>query len=331
MSDPQELAKALLKVSGPLLIGHLLNWGLFGVLSVQVYIYHLAFPNDHIRNKALSYSVYVLEIVQTMMLTQSAFHAFAEGFGNVEYMMEVGNLWFSVPILSGMIFFITQMFYAYRVHRLSGSSILAGVVIFFALVSFAGAIATGALSRHVGDLTGLLSKNTFITLGIWNGGNAVCDAIIAICMTVSISRRSTGLPQSQALVNKIIRLTVETGSLTAAVAILNLILILLPDHAGYFLAPIGILGKLYSTSMMSVFNSRIVFSDGGIKTLTSASAVDLPRTNWRAEQRGSANRPVRVAVKVTQEQLSFPSNEQTSFWEDKTPVRRADSFQLPTR
>ncbi|KAF9526108.1 hypothetical protein CPB83DRAFT_498862 [Crepidotus variabilis] len=321
MSELQNSVRAPLNVSGPLLIGHLLNWGLFGVISVQVYIYHLAFPNDHIRNKTLSYSVYVLEIIQTLMITQSAFRAFAEGFGNVDVLMDVGNMWFSVPILNGIIFFVTQMFYAYRVHHLSGSRILAALVVFFALVSFAGAIATGALLQHAATtLDGLVSQNTLITSGIWNGGNAVCDAIIAICMTVSLSRRSTGMLQSQALVSRVMRLTIETGSLTAAVAILNLILIFLPNHPGYFLSPIGVLGKLYSTSMMAVFNSRIVFSDGSARNLASASAVDLSPRNRSAEG-SSANRPIEVAVKVTQEQLSSFSNEPTSFWEDKNPMR----------
>ncbi|PFH48145.1 hypothetical protein AMATHDRAFT_107132, partial [Amanita thiersii Skay4041] len=50
-------------------LGNLLNWWLFGALSVQIYLYYLAFPKDRIWNKVIVYTIYFLEVVHTIVLT----------------------------------------------------------------------------------------------------------------------------------------------------------------------------------------------------------------------------------------------------------------------
>ncbi|KIL71292.1 hypothetical protein M378DRAFT_65283, partial [Amanita muscaria Koide BX008] len=49
-------------------VGNLINWLLHGVLTVQVYLYYLAFPNDRKWTKAAVYAVYILETIQVIGL-----------------------------------------------------------------------------------------------------------------------------------------------------------------------------------------------------------------------------------------------------------------------
>ena len=103
------------------LLGFFFHWGLFGVLCVQVCepnpdceffilfktwhcvdMYYLAFPTDPKRNKFFVYSVFILEIMQTIMITRSAFHVFGEGYGNLAFFDSIELGWFSVPILTGI-------------------------------------------------------------------------------------------------------------------------------------------------------------------------------------------------------------------------------------
>ena len=79
----------------------------------------------------------------------------------------------------------------------------------------------------------------FEPLQIWNVGSVLCDTIIAVCMTYyvgleflpfvfeeqsdlipclrwQLSRFDTIVKETQVLLKKIIRLTIETGSLTGA-------------------------------------------------------------------------------------------------------------------
>ena len=63
-------------------------------------IYYLSFSKDPPTRKILVYAVYVVEFVQTILLSQMALKEFAAGFGSFVALREVSNSWFTVPILS---------------------------------------------------------------------------------------------------------------------------------------------------------------------------------------------------------------------------------------
>ncbi|KAF8162608.1 hypothetical protein B0H34DRAFT_643560, partial [Crassisporium funariophilum] len=243
-------------------VGYLLHWGLFGVLSMQVYMYYLAFPKDSVRSKSLVYGVYLLEILQTILISQVAFHAFGEGFGNLVALDEIGLTWLAVPVISGIVAFLAEAFYAYRIRILSDSNVVPGFILALAFIQLGGGIATAVEIKQTVYFSRLLTTRSFITSGIWNGGSFLCDVTIAVCMTYYLSsrRNRSGIRQTQLLLTKIIRLTIETGTITAAFALINLSLALSPGHPPYWEAVAAILGKVYSNSMMVVFNSRMKVS-----------------------------------------------------------------------
>lgn len=109
-------------------------------------IYTSGFPNERLKLKLFVYMVFTLEVVQTIILTKSFFDVFGYGFGEPESYDRVGAIWFSVSFLSGIgqyslwavvlkvlrvfwklirliltVAFLTQMFYAVRLHKLSNS------------------------------------------------------------------------------------------------------------------------------------------------------------------------------------------------------------------
>lgn len=120
--------------------------------NLQV-IYIGGFPLDPIRNKLFVYTVFTLEVVQTIILTKSYFDVFGYGFGQPAAYDHIGDIWFSVPFLSGvgrchlrycsifiiliisifLVAFLAEIFYAMRLHRLSQSMVVPIVV---CMVSF---------------------------------------------------------------------------------------------------------------------------------------------------------------------------------------------------
>ncbi|KAF8873064.1 hypothetical protein CPB84DRAFT_1798711 [Gymnopilus junonius] len=286
----------------PDLVGYLLHWGLFGSLSTQVYLYFLAFPNDPRWTQMLVYGLYAAELIQTVLLTQTAFFSFAAGFGNLNAINEEGNLWFSVPILSSAIASVVQVFYAYRIQILAQSYIVPSIIVLVSFVfrSTAGGIATGIIAHQSRVFTDFLGTRVYIATGLWNGGSALCDVIIAAGMTYYLSKKKTSWKQTRRIVQKLIRLIIETGTLTATIAIINLILSLLPGKPNYFQTTSGILGKMYSTTMMVVFNNRTKIV-GGEHSSEYMSDSDGTRTANPPPGFGALGRVV-----VTQEQYTYP-------------------------
>ncbi|PPR03485.1 hypothetical protein CVT26_007891 [Gymnopilus dilepis] len=307
MSSLPPLPPDIQRTVGPLIVGYLLHWGLFGTLSTQVYMYFIAFPSDPWGIQVLVYGVYIAEVIQTILLSQSCFRTFATGFGDINAVIAEGNLWFSVPIMSSCIAAVVQAFYAYRISILARSYILPGIILFLSLLQLGGGLATGIIANQSKLFTDFLGLRVFISTGLWNGASAACDVLIAAGMTYYLSRTQTQWRQTRQIVQKLIRLIIETGTLTATIAIINLILSLLPGKPTYFQATSGILGKMYSTTMMVVFNSRMKIL-GGSQSENSEYISTLNDISLR-KRAPSSSTPDPNGVLVTQDQFTVAMDE----------------------
>ncbi|KAK0434155.1 uncharacterized protein EV420DRAFT_1754600 [Desarmillaria tabescens] len=268
------------RLSGPLIVAYLLHWGLFGTLSVQLYLYYLAFPKDRQFTKYLVYGIYIVEFVQTMLVTHDAFAMFGYGFGDIEALTDMHFDWLTVPIMSAAVACVGQVFYAYRIFVLSKSQIVPIFVTCVSLTSSVAAIITGVYSFEAGNVTKLNNRKTSIAVGIWCGASALCDIVIAICMTYYLMRSDTGFRRTRMLVTKLIRLTIETGTVTAVVALLNLILFFAFPHQTFYGTPALIMPKLYANTVYMVLNSRIRIL-GGRDTYTSSMDMSITTTMIR--------------------------------------------------
>ncbi|PBK87013.1 hypothetical protein ARMGADRAFT_1086119 [Armillaria gallica] len=300
------------RLSGPLIVGYLLNWGLFGTLSVQLYLYYLAFPNDRQFIKYLVYGIYIVEFVQTILVSHDAFAIFGYGFGDLDALTEVHFNWLILPIMSAVTASVGQGFYAYRIYILSRSRIVPAFVICVSLTSFVAAMITGALNQA--SYTNV--RESSISLGISCGGYAMGDIVIAICMTYYLMRSNTGFRRTQILVAKIIRLTIETGSVTAVVALAILILFLTFPHQGFYETPSLVISKLYANAIYVVLNSRIRIM-GGRDTYTSSTDTEITTTMMRDTTSHSTQGAQRTPVVAITKEV-FSSDHEMGRMDDKS-------------
>ncbi|KAF8956569.1 hypothetical protein BDZ97DRAFT_1850938, partial [Flammula alnicola] len=254
-------------------------------------------------HKALVYGDYLLEAVQTFLFTTSAFRSFAAGFGNPEVLNDVDILWFSVPILSGMAAFVAQAFYAYRISVLSQKKYVAAIVMLFSFIQLGGALTIGVQLKQAKLFSNFLKTNSFIAIGIWQGGSAACDVIIAASMSYYLKSRDSGMMETHVLITRVIRLTVETGTLTAVIAIVTLILNYLPGQPTYYQASVSALGKLYSNSMMVVFNSRMRVASVNSTSTSNDVPIPLSHVNRMTSDNGQSR--IHGGILVTREEISF--------------------------
>ncbi|TFK41687.1 hypothetical protein BDQ12DRAFT_392800 [Crucibulum laeve] len=246
-------------LAGALLISCVVNWGLLGVLCVQVYVYYLAFPKDRKAAKLLIYGVFLCEVLQTIIITRDTYVAFASGFGNVKSLDSMHTHWFTIPISGGIVGCIGQLYFAYRMSVVAESKFLPIAVVVLSIASTSAAMVSAAQFFMAGSFT-FLRNNTLTAVGIWNGLGAFCDLTIAIAMPYLLLRRGTGLSNTHVLITKIIRLTVETGALTAFVAIAHLILYFAPSIT--FIIAGANIAKIYANTILVLLNNRLEITNG---------------------------------------------------------------------
>ncbi|KAK0226666.1 hypothetical protein IW262DRAFT_1431749 [Armillaria fumosa] len=268
------------RVSGPMIVGYLLHWGLFGTLSIQLYLYYLAFPKDRQFVKSVVYGIYIVELVQTILIAHDAFAMFGYGFGDLEAVTKMHLNGLVLPVMIAIAAFVGQTFYAYRIYILSGSRIVPAVVFCLSFTSSVASIITGIDYFRAGDLLKLNQRMMSISGGFMCGGSALCDIIIAICMTYYLTRSKTGFRRTQILVTKITRLTIETGSVTAIVNLVAFILLLVFPHQIFYMAASLVISKLYANSMYMVLNSRVQIM-GGRDTYRSSTDLEITTTMIR--------------------------------------------------
>jgi len=250
---------------GTYVVGWLLNWGLYGALSAQVFLYYMAFPRDRIYSKSLVYAVYVLETIQTILLLHDGYIMYsARSTGVNTNLLDDLPLFFSeraAPFAGGLVSFMVQIFYAHRLSILADSTHIFIFIVPTSLIQFAALILTNFN----------LNLPWLVVLVFWASASVACDVVIAITMTYHLLRRDTQWQDTHKILVGLVRLTLETGIITTISVIAYILVNVMVTSASsqplrYCSTPFVLLfDKLYANMMMltlnhrmTAFNSRIV-------------------------------------------------------------------------
>ena len=87
---------------------------------------------------------------------------------------------------------------------------------------------------------------------IWFVSSAACDLLIAISTFYFLKRKKTYFKPTETTITRVIRVTVETGLICAACAILELVMFLAFANDTFYMPLCLSLSKLYSNSLLAV-------------------------------------------------------------------------------
>ncbi|KAG6828230.1 hypothetical protein H0H92_008728 [Tricholoma furcatifolium] len=147
-----------------------------------------------------------------------------------------------------------QMFFAWRIWKLTKSIWIPLLITLFALVSFGGGCWTGVKITIV-KLFAKKPELHYPAL-MWFLSACLADVLITASLVYSLSKRRTGFVVTDDAISKIIRMTVQTGMLTAVFAVGDVVFFMtLPHTALNFLWDLA-LSKLYSNCLLSTLNAR---------------------------------------------------------------------------
>ncbi|KAF8157034.1 hypothetical protein B0H34DRAFT_770658 [Crassisporium funariophilum] len=289
-------------IARSLLVALCLNWGLQGVLCTQVYTYYLAFPRDRLLAKLQVYGVLTIEIIQTVVVTHDVFAALGTSPGDLRALDSIHTHWFSIPVSGGITGCIGQLFFAFRIWKMSAGSKGPTVIIcILALASGVSALVAAVAFFNARTFTNLMSDSSrsLVSIGVWNGIGAICDMTIALSMPYFLMRNGTGLRTTHTMIVKLVRLIIEIGGLTAIVAILHLCLYFANNEA--FLVPGLTVSKLYANTMLVILNNRLRILDGRILDRVQESS-DSPSFALSEMEEGVRSRSTII---VSNDRLTF--------------------------
>ncbi|KAF8908245.1 hypothetical protein CPB85DRAFT_1310057, partial [Mucidula mucida] len=186
-----------------------------------------------------------------------------------------------------------QVFYAWRIWILTGRFWIPGAILLFSLTQCVAGMYAGDCANRVQYFSVLQSDHTtHVVKSLWLAGTALCDTVIAVAMSWTLLRARTGVRSTDVIVVKIVRLSIETGTICAICALLDLSFYLGFKNNNYYTLPSIALNKLYSNSFFAVLNSRakisatqkggIVGAETGLRCTCGVSAAfESLETRWR--------------------------------------------------
>ncbi|KAH9170020.1 hypothetical protein EDB89DRAFT_1370879 [Lactarius sanguifluus] len=245
----------VISVAAPLLFGPVFNWALYGVLCVQIYVYSYNFRMDRQSLKFLVYFVFLVETIQTALSGADVYYWFVAGFGNLERLRNSHFVAVDIPIIGTVISFIVQGYFCYRIWVLnSRSSWICWIIVVAAVTQSAAGIWSS-----IKPLTNEKFAASKTALYLWAISSALADILIAVAMTLLL-RRASGNFSSFVLI-RVVRLTIETNALTAALVITSLVLYVTFPNRLYHLYTVELLGKVYSNTLLVSLNNRVYLRD----------------------------------------------------------------------
>ncbi|KAJ7176884.1 hypothetical protein C8R46DRAFT_1213456 [Mycena filopes] len=242
------------RLFGPLLIGVFFNMILYGLLIAQVMTYYQTAGRDSLWIRLLVAYVIFVETANTALDISVMYQPLVLEYGSIPG--KLPTVFLTQPLCIAMIAFPIELFFIYRIRALTGNKIIPVIFICFSCIAFGcGIWTTVALAGATGwdDVS-----VSFQAATAWISSSMGTDLCIAAVMAYALRRKKTGFAHTDTVVDKIIRMTVQTGLITAVTNILDMLSFLFIKNSTFNFMWSNPLSKLYSNCMMSSLNARVM-------------------------------------------------------------------------
>ncbi|KAE9392854.1 hypothetical protein BT96DRAFT_979192 [Gymnopus androsaceus JB14] len=249
---------------GPMFIGFSFNLVLYGIMTNQVYLYFNTFKKDRLWMKILVVLLLLADTVNTVFDAVYLYNSLIVHFDDVSYLGTATWVFATDPAMTCLISGVVQLFFVWRVKVLTSNWWMVAIVSLAALTGLVGGLIT---TYEVGVTPYFVDFRDFKwSVIMWLVGECLGDIAITCVLVWHLTysllltrmcshKNKTGFEASDVLVDRIIRLTVQTGLITACCATLDIVFFL-TDPTGTHLIFNFPLAKLYTNSVMSSLNSR---------------------------------------------------------------------------
>ncbi|KAF8150473.1 hypothetical protein K438DRAFT_1988432 [Mycena galopus ATCC 62051] len=259
---------------GALEIGVVVSCVLFGVTTLQAYIYYTRFPDDSRFLKGLVAFVWILETAHTVCLVVLLYTFTISYYAQPELLLgdtPRPKSLSTATLFSGFIAACVHSFFSFRIYVLTKRLYVPSLIWFMAFLHLVGRIVICATSLRTASLQAYLSQWEWLLTTNWCISVA-CDFLITTTLVVVLHRRrSQALKKTAALMEKLIGWTIETGMLTSTASLFMLAFFVSMKDNFIWLAFYALGTRLFSNSLLA----RQVVWTTAQETLRAMNEVSL--------------------------------------------------------
>jgi hypothetical protein len=161
--------------------------------------------------------------------------------------------------LTGLIVYITQLYFAARVYfflNVSTGKIIGGVVVLVSTVALIFGIVSAAFQFQHPSGAELASTRMKVTIGLWHGLSMVADIITTFVMVFSLKTRHTDIRRTNSTVLHLIYYSITRGIFVTTLQLSLVVLFSFDTDRLFWMAPHLCCNKFYVITMIAMLNSR---------------------------------------------------------------------------
>ncbi|KAJ7927644.1 hypothetical protein B0H13DRAFT_1970084 [Mycena leptocephala] len=259
-------------IYGPILLGAFFNMILFGILVAQMLTYFQSSNRDPLFMRVFVYGVFFVEFANTCLDIAIMFQLLVLEYAAIPD--KLPTVFMTIPICVILVAFPCQLFFIWRIHTFTQSKALCGFIVSLAFAT----LGVGMWAVYHLIKAGAWAKvpDAHLAAEVWLFFSAGTDLVIAFCLSIALKGKKTGMAKTDTVVDRIIRMTIQTGVLTALFNVLDVVSFLSIKNATFnFMFNIP-LSKLYSNCLMSALNARSQYNrtlNGGLNNKMSTGAT----------------------------------------------------------
>ncbi|KAF8881881.1 hypothetical protein BD779DRAFT_1788100 [Infundibulicybe gibba] len=263
---------------GALLIGGYASIGLFGVLTLQCWLYYSRFPGDLSRIKLMVAFIWISELLRSCFIVHATYYYTVIQWGNPSPLSSAVWSLQLILIMTVVVELVVHLYFAYRVWIVSGRQwLMTSIICFFTLSNFGMSQCSShdtELQHHCVIVMGVCEYAFSVVETTFNkitGGFTGDFATAALCCVVATDwtitgsliyylRRGRSETQSSRLntvVNRLIFYAINVGALISAVDLVVLGLSSAKLDNLYYLGLFETVGNLYANSLLASLNARM--------------------------------------------------------------------------
>lgn len=239
-------------------IGGMVAAILYGITTLQTYLYYVYYPRDTNGLKVLVASIWVIDTLHVSLMCHALYYYLVTSFGDADHLgTGVWSLFTSLG-LNLLMAVLVQTYFAFRICHLTRSSIrwwLTSFLMLIVIAHFAFGLETVILMfikkefSALSDIT-LYAATPFAITAV------LSDVFIAASLCILLHGNRSPFNETNTLVNTLIIYAINRCLLTSVVAVVEVIAFAIIPGSLWFIAIDFVIGKLYANSLLASLNSR---------------------------------------------------------------------------
>ncbi|KAJ7644947.1 hypothetical protein FB45DRAFT_899007 [Roridomyces roridus] len=229
---------------------------LYGTGCLQAWYYFRSYAKrDPWYIQALVAFVTVCDTAQQAILTACAYTYIVTNFGNPAILDVVVNTLIIEIFFSNFISVAVQLFYCYRVYRLSNRNLIPTT--FLSVLSIGSFISLFVYTVKALKITTFAELTTLKTLSMsCNIIAAVTDVLISVVLVYYLYISKTGMTKTDDMINRLIAFTFNTGMPTSLCAIAACVGINVSPETFIYIFFFLLQGRFYTNTLLVTLNTR---------------------------------------------------------------------------